>query len=105
MDTVGVLTDDKLKPLMAVYIRAEDSYKIEKINDGSYGLYFTVGNNWDANAKKFHDILGYFRHSDPIVFQTNENNSDIEYSVYELDLYEAETSNFMPDVFDFPDLR
>lgn len=105
MDTVGVLTDDNLKPLMAVYIRSKDSFKFEKIDDGSYGLYFTIGNNWDPNEKKFGDILGYYRYNPSLVFQTNENITDVEYSVYELDLYESESSNFVPDVFDFPDLR
>jgi hypothetical protein len=105
MDTVGVLTDDNLKPLMAVYIRSKNSFKFEKIDDGSYGLYFTVGNNWDANEKKFRDVLGYYRYHPSLVFQTTENDSDIEYSVFELDLYEAGSSNFVPDVFDFPDLR
>ena len=105
MDTVGVLTDDNLKPLIAVYIRSKDSFKFEKIDDGSYGLYFTIGNNWDANAKKFGDVLGYYRYNPSLVFQTTENDSDIEYSVFELDLYESESSNFVPDVFDFPDLR
>lgn len=105
MDTVGVLTDDNLRPLMAVYIRSKDSFKFEKIEDGSYGLYFTIGNNWDANEKKFRDVLGYYRYNPSLAFQTTENNSDVEYSVYELDLYESESSNFVPDVFDFPDLR
>jgi hypothetical protein len=105
MDTVGVLTDDNLKPLMAVYIRSKDSFKFEKIDDGSYGLYFTIGNNWDANAKKFDDVLGYYRYNPSLIFQTTQNDSDIEYSVFELDLYEAGSSNFVPDVFDFPDLR
>ena len=105
MDTVAVLTDDNLKPLMAVYIRSKDSFKFDKIDDGSYGLYFTIGNNWDPDAKKFGDLLGYYRYNPSLVFQTTENDSDIEYSVFELDLYESESSNFVPDVFDFPDLR
>jgi hypothetical protein len=104
MDTVAVLTDNKVKPLLVVYIRSKDSYKIAKIEDGSYGLYFTVGNLWDAQAKKFRSVLGYYRYNPPLVFQTNETDTDIEYSVFELDLYEAGASNFVPEQFDFPDL-
>jgi hypothetical protein len=105
MDTVALLADDNLKPLVAVYIRSKDSYKIEKINDGSYDLYFTVGNQWDTEGKKFLSVLGYFRYSSPLVFQTNENASAIDYSIFELDLYEAGASNFVPENFEFPDLR
>ena len=104
MDTVAVLTDKKVKPILAVYIRSKDSYNITKIEDGSYGLYFTVGNLWDAQAKKFRSVLGYYRYNPPLVFQTTETEKDIEYSIFELDLYEAGTSNFVPEHFDFPDL-
>ena len=104
MDTVAVLTDKKVKPILAVYIRSKDSYKITKIEDGSYGLYFTVGNLWDAQTRKFRSVLGYYRYNPPLVFQTNENETDIEYSIFELDLYEAGASNFVPEQFDYPDL-
>lgn len=104
MDTMAVLTDMNLKPLLAVYIRSKDSFSITKIEDGNYGLYFTVGNLWDAQARKFHSVLGYYRYNPPLVFQTTENETDIEYSIFELDLYEAGASNFVPEQFDFPDL-
>jgi hypothetical protein len=104
MDTVAVLTDSKVKPLLVVYIRSKDSYKIAKIEDGSYGLYFTVGNLWDAQTRKFRSVLGYYRYNPSLVFQTTETDTDIEYSIFELDLYEAGASNFVPEQFDFPDL-
>jgi hypothetical protein len=105
MDTVAVLTDKHIKPLIAVYIRSKASYKIEKIEDGSYGLYFTVGNLWDEKARKFKSVLGYYHYNPQLVFETKETDSDIEYSVFELDLYEAGASNFVPENFEFPDLR
>ena len=105
MDTVAVLTDKNVKPLVVVYIRSRDSLKITKIEDGSYGLYFTVGDLWDSKARKFSSVMGYYRYNPLLVFQTNETANDIEYSVFELDLYEAGASNFVPEIFDFPDLR
>jgi hypothetical protein len=104
MDTVAVLTDANIKPLVAVYIRAKDSLNITKIKDGNYNLYFTVGNDWDEKDGRFGSILGYYRYRSPLVFETAENEDDIEYSVFELDLYEADASNFLPDQFQFPDL-
>jgi hypothetical protein len=104
MDTVAVLTDNNVKPLLAVYIRSKDSFRITKIEDGSYGLYFTVGNLWDSEGRKFRSVLGYYRYNPPLIFQTAETEKDIEYSIFELDLYEAGASNFVPEQFDFPSL-
>jgi len=63
-----------------------------------------VGNEWDEKEGRFESILGYYRYRDPLVFETAENKDDIEYSVFELDLYESDASNFLPDQFQFPDL-
>jgi hypothetical protein len=105
MDTVAVLTDMDAKPLVAAYLRSKDTLNITKIEDGSYGLYFTVGNLWDPKEGRFKSVLGYYRYNTPLVFETTETEEDIEYSVFELDLYQARASNFLPDHFDFPDLR
>jgi hypothetical protein len=37
-------------------------------------------------------------------FETDETDEDIEYSVFELNLYEARASNFELDHFQFPDI-
>lgn len=105
MDTVAVLADSGLTPLCAVYIRSRDSFNLTAIQDGAYGLYFTVGNLWNAREGKFDSLLGYYRYNSPLVFETTETDQEIEYSVFELDLYEARASNFLPDYFQFPDLR
>ncbi len=105
MDTVAVLTDEKVKPLVVVYLRSMDTLKITGIEDGEYGLYFTVGNLWNAKAGKFRSVLGYYRYNQPLKFETDDVGEEIEYSIFELDLYEAGASNFLPDQFQFPDLR
>jgi hypothetical protein len=105
MDTVAVLTDMDAKPLVAAYLRSKDTLNITEIEDGSYGLYFTVGNLWDPKEGRFKSVLGYYRYNTPLIFETTETEEDIEYSVFELDLYQARASNFLPDHFDFPDLR
>ena len=105
MDTVAVLADQDVRPLVAVFIRAKDSLNITGIEDGSYNLYFTVGNYWDPENRKFDSVFGYYRYSSPLIFETSEIGDEFEYSIYELDLYEAAGSNFLPDYFQFPDLR
>jgi hypothetical protein len=105
MDTVAVLTDKKISPLLAVYIRANESIEITNIEDGTYGLYFTIGNTWDTEKGTFRSVYGYYRYNQPLLFETSDVGNEIEYSVFELDLYEARFSNFQPDQFQFPDLR
>ncbi len=104
MDTVAVLTDLDAKPLIAAYLRSKDTLNITEIDDGSYGLYFTIGNLWDPKEGRFASVYGYYRYNTPLVFETEETEDDIEYSIFELNLYEAGSSNFVPDHFDFPDL-
>lgn len=104
MDTVAVLTDLDAKPLIAAYLRSKDTLNITEIEDGSYGLYFTIGNLWDPKEGRFASVYGYYRYNTPLVFETEETEDDIEYSIFELNLYEAGASNFVPDHFDFPDL-
>ena len=105
MDTVGVLTDENVKPLLAVYIRTKDSIEITGIRDGEYRLYFTIGTLWDAKAGTYRNVYGYYRYNQPLEFETDDAGNEIEYSVFALDLYEADASNFVPDQFQFPDLR
>ncbi|VVB72669.1 Uncharacterised protein [uncultured archaeon] len=105
MDTVAVLTNKWTKPLLVVYLRSKDSLDIEGIPDGKYSLYFTVGDQWNGTAGRFNEVYGYYRYSTPLEFETTDSGSDIEYSIYELDLYKADASNFMPDHFQFPDIR
>ena len=104
MDTVAVLTDQNVKPLLVVYLRTRESINITGIKDGDYGLYFTIGDQWDGKAGRFSNVYGYYRYNTPLLFVTDDTGNKIEYSIFELDLYEAGASNFLPDQFQFPDI-
>jgi len=104
MDTVAVLTDQNVKPLLVVYLRTKESIDITGIKDGDYGLYFTIGDQWDGKAGRFSNVYGYYRYNTPLLFVTDDTGNKIEYSIFELDLYEAGASNFLPDQFQFPDI-
>jgi hypothetical protein len=104
MDTVAVLTDKNVKPKLAVYLRAKDALEIKGIEDGEYGLYFTIGDGWNAGKGKFDDVYGYYRYNTPMLFETKDVGEEIEYTILELDLYKADVTNFMPDQFQFPDI-
>jgi len=104
MDTVAVLTDRWDKPRIAVYLRTRDALEIDGIRDGEYGLYFTIGKGWNSSAGKFDDVYGYYHYNDPMIFETDDVGDEIEYTILELDLYEADATNFVPGQFQFPDI-
>jgi hypothetical protein len=107
MDSVAVLADLDIKPLIAIYIRAGDTYNLTGVDDGSYGLYFTMGTGWDAKAGKFRSSRGLYRFNNPLDFKTVDDADGTEYSTFEVSLYEVPMgeSNILPDNFQFPDLR
>lgn len=99
MDTVAVLTDKRGKPTLAVYLRAKDTLEIEGIRDGEYIPYFTIGGGWNAATGDFDTVYNHCRYP-PMLFETDETN----YTILELDLYEADATNFVPGQFQFPDI-
>ena len=103
MDAVAIITDKKVKPKLAVYLRAKDALEIDGIKDGEYNLYFTIGDNWNSSAGKFDTVYGYYRER-PMTFETKDVGDEIEYTILELDLYEAKATNYMPGQFEFPDI-
>jgi hypothetical protein len=106
MDVVAALTSSDLAPQIAVYIRAKDTYSIRGIDDGTYGLYFTMGTSWENSTGRFETTRGLYHFSNPLAFETTEGADDIEYSTYEVNLYEVPLgkSNIVPANFDFPNL-
>lgn len=103
MDTVAILTDKWVKPKMVVYLRAKESLEIDGIEDGEYIPYFTIGGGWNAARGEFDEIYNHYRYS-PIVFETTDLGDEVEGTVLELNLYEADSTNFVPGRFQFPDI-
>jgi hypothetical protein len=99
MDTVAVLTDRWDKPKVAVYLRAKDALEVDGIKDGEYSLYFTIGNGWNSSAGDFETVYNHVLFP-PMVFETN----DTDYTIQEVELQEADATNFVPGRFSFPDI-
>ena len=74
-------------PLMAVYIRSNDSYTLTGIRDGTYIVYFCIGENWDKDSKKFTARTRYERFEDELQFETTETTYSTYYTTYELTLH------------------
>jgi hypothetical protein len=99
MDTVAVLTDRWDKPKVAVYLRTKDALEVDGIRDGEYSLYFTIGNGWNSSAGDFETVYNHVLFP-PMVFETD----DTDYTIQEVELQEADATNFVPGRFSFPDI-
>ena len=102
LDAVAILSSLKEPkiPLMAVYIRAGASHTIRGISDGVYNLYFSLGEDWDEDSKRFMEKAKYQRFEDGIDFIT----SSIQYTIWEVTLHpvvggEADTDYLDEDEF------
>lgn len=52
-DAVAVLTTLTDDPVISVYVAANHQFTIEDINDGTYKLFFMIGEDWDDITKRF----------------------------------------------------
>jgi len=110
LDAVGVLSSSREPkiPLIAVYIQSKDSFTVEGIEDDMYTLYFTLGEDWDSDMKKFTRKTTYARFEDQLEFKTTRNTIWINYTVFTITLHPviggaAETKPVSEA--DFPDLN
>jgi hypothetical protein len=65
----------------SAYIRAQESYTMRGLHDGTYYLYFTKGSNWNGN--KFTADASYRRFDDPLPFTTTSTT----YSIWRVTLH------------------
>jgi hypothetical protein len=74
-DAVVVLTDiGKKDPLISIFIKNRHSDSFDGIKDGSYDLYYILGNSFNRNSKKFASITMYKRFKVPFVFPNGLTN-------------------------------
>jgi len=89
LDAIGVLASSREPkiPLIAVYIQSEDSFTVEGIKDDMYTLYFTLGEDWDSDMKKFTRKTTYARFEDQLEFKTTRTATEIRYTVFTVTLH------------------
>lgn len=85
LDTVAILasSEEPEVPLMAVYIRAGASHTIREIRDSTYVLYFSLGEDWDNDSKKFIGKAVYQRFEDEFDFEASPGT----YTTWEVTLH------------------
>jgi hypothetical protein len=104
LDAVAVLSQQEGSWVFAVYILNHDSHVITGVPDGSYELYFTVGEDWDAQQATFTRKRRLSRFDDPLTFTTTETT----YSGWSVTLHPVTggtaTTETVPED-QFPDLK
>ena len=104
LDAVAVLSNLNGASMIAVYIQNNDSFAITGIQDGTYDLYFTLGEDWDSEQAKFTRRKSLSRFDDPFEFSTTGTT----YTVWSITLHTVTggTAGTEPVPEDeFPDLK
>ena len=106
LDAVVILarSEEPEIPLLAVYVHSKDSYTITGIKDGTYVIYYTIGEDWDTDAKKFIGETEYKRFEDELHFETTGST----YTTYEATLHSVAggtAGTEYLDEYEFPNLK
>lgn len=89
-DAVGILMPvDSDEIVFAVYVERGDTYTVNRIADGEYELYFTIGSNWDVVKKGFRTVLGRSVFDSTFDFATTAT----QYTGWSVTLYRTEGGN------------
>jgi Ig-like domain from next to BRCA1 gene len=104
LDAVAVLQRNDSAVLFAVYVRGRDSFTLTNIPDGTYDLYFTLGEDWDSTNAKFTRRRNLSRFDDLFPFRTTSTT----YSIWNVTLHPVvggtAGSESVPEG-EFPDLK
>ena len=89
---------------VAVYVQSQDNLTIGRITDGVYDLYFTLGEDWDADEGAFTRNTRRSRFDEPFPFTTTAT----QYTGWSVTLHgvaggTADTEPVPEDAF--PDLK
>jgi hypothetical protein len=89
-DAVAVLKDTTdERHMLAIHIRSNESYKYSGIGEGSYNLYYEIGNNWNRSSNKFTDKVGFYRLDRSLLFKRTSIPNGYEYSIWTVALESA----------------
>ncbi len=104
LDAVAVLQRNDNNVLVAVYVRGKDSYTLTSIPDGTYELYFTLGEDWDSTEARFTRRRNLSRFDDPLPFHTTATT----YSTWSVTLHPVAGGTAGTETVpegEFPDLK
>ncbi|MHB0871414.1 MAG: hypothetical protein ACYC5J_18435 [Chloroflexota bacterium] len=86
-DALAVLTTTGGASVVSVYVRSRESFTLSGIGDGSYHLYFAVGEEWDGASARFTRNDDYSRFEEPLTFRTTRVSGGTQYSSIRVTLH------------------
>ncbi|MGH3923651.1 MAG: hypothetical protein ACRDTT_12415, partial [Pseudonocardiaceae bacterium] len=72
--------------IVSVYVSKRSEATVEKIDDGSYELFYTSGTDWDDQLETFTRSCQFERFDEPADFTTTSVTDGIQYTVMSIGL-------------------
>ena len=79
-----------------VYIKANDSATLDRIDQGNYRIVFATGLDWDRAAEKFSRGASYFEFGEILSFQEHSDSERLHYERYTITLNPVINGNVRP---------
>ncbi len=74
LDGVATLAGSTDQAVISVYVRGDSSYTLTGIPNGSYGFYFTLGEDWDNDSGRFTRNVDYSKAQGTMVFRSSSTS-------------------------------
>jgi hypothetical protein len=98
---IGVVPAKAKRPAIMVYVRGKQSFTVRGVRDGTYQIYMSTGQDWDAKAKTFSRGCSFNRFDNSLTFTTTSTAYTIwEITVQAVSGGNATATGVSPD--DFP---
>jgi hypothetical protein len=86
---ISVLPAKAKQPAAVVYVRGKQSFTVRGVRDGTYQIYVSTGQDWDAKAKTFSRGCTFDRFDDTFKFTTTSTS----YTIWEITVQAASGGN------------
>ncbi|MGH3921313.1 MAG: hypothetical protein ACRDTT_00250 [Pseudonocardiaceae bacterium] len=73
-------------PIISIYVSKRSKATVEKIDDGSYELFYTSGMDWDDQLETFTRSCQFERFDEPADFTTTSITGGIQYTIMSIGL-------------------
>ncbi|MGJ6961975.1 hypothetical protein ACSDR0_08665 [Streptosporangium sp. G11] len=94
-DAVVVLLRGK-KKAVTVYVRKKSNFKIRGVRDGSYKIYYTLGEDWDAKARTFTRSCSFEQFGKSVRFRTINTATQIRWTDWTITLHAVSGGTVKP---------
>lgn len=84
-DTVITLAKGR-SAAFTVYVRSGSEFTVKGVRDGSYTIYYSVGEDWDAKSGSFTRNCGFKKFDDTAVFKTIYGGGYVQTTVQQIGL-------------------